>query len=168
MSLVDAVPCFPFHDCTRREIQVCLISWHMRKNLAACAVSGWDGVNCLHSNRDCDVLSICALSSVDNTPMFWLLPKSACTAWRHSLYPNINPKWVGWGWAKSQEETAETADSNWPKRYSIPYDVMLSNKISRKGGGRGNMHGYSICFPKQQLWILTCCFPGSGWTTACQ
>ena len=26
-------------------------------------------------------------------------------------------------------DTAGRADFNWPKRYSIPYNVMLSNKI---------------------------------------
>jgi len=42
------------------------------------------------------------------------------------------------GWAKELgRDTAETADPDWPKRYSIPYNVVLSNKsdIVDKGGG---------------------------------
>lgn len=48
--------------------------------------------------------------------------------------------------------------------YSIPYDIMLRNRISRKGRGRQDIHGYDVCLPKLQM--LRFCFPSSG--SACQ
>jgi len=33
---------------------------------------------------------------------------------------------------KLGRDTSKTADSNWPKGYSIPYDVMLSNNFISK------------------------------------
>jgi len=74
--------------------------------------------------------------------MFWLLLSSTCTDLRFST-PSL-PQ-VGWGFARSWEGTA---DSNQIKGYSIPYDIMLSNKNLEKRGEREVIHGYSICLVK--------------------
>lgn len=58
--------------------------------------------------------------------MLWLLLHSACTA--SSLF---SPPSLG-------EDTDRTAETNYPKGYSVPYDLMLSNKNSgKRGAGRG-------------------------------
>ena len=31
----------------------------------------------------------------------------------------------------------------------------------------GDICGHSVCLPKQQLLVLSPCFPGSDWTSAC-
>ena len=43
-------------------------------------------------------------------------------------------------------DTSGTADPNCPKGYSMPYDVMLSNKSWGKEGGRGGC---------SELWCLS-------------
>lgn len=70
--------------------------------------------------------------------MFWLLPNSTCRASKSCLFltvPHSHPsKWISWKWARSLERgTAKGADPNWPKRYYIPCNSMLSNK---SWGGR--------------------------------
>lgn len=40
--LTHVVPFFPFPYCTRREILVCLFSWHVEKNIIGCTVPGRD------------------------------------------------------------------------------------------------------------------------------
>lgn len=37
---------------------------------------------------------------------------------------------------KMGEDTARTADSNWPKGHSIPYGIMLNNKTGKVGQER--------------------------------
>ena len=73
---------------------------------------------------------------------FWLLLNSACTASWLSLLPTLPPRTS----LKSQLEvgkrlgrdTARTVDLNWPKRYSILSNVMLTNK----NWGRGRRLGF--------------------------
>lgn len=59
---------------------------------------GWDGVNFL-PNRPYDaMLRICGWNSADDTLMFWLLLKRACTAPRLSLFPTLpisHSSWLG-------------------------------------------------------------------------
>lgn len=114
---------------------------------------------------------IFVIKTVDNTPMLWLLLNSVCTAPRISLdhalpcpaplLPLVNGLGVGkrLGW-----HAAGRADPNWPKHYSIPCNITLIQKSSRKGGGRGDARGYTFCFPKQQLSLqkLFFHFPGSS------
>jgi len=45
-------------------------------------------------------------------------------------------------------DTAGTADPNWPKGYSMPYDVMLSNKKLGEEKGRGDFRRDGSCLPK--------------------
>ena len=49
--------------------------------------------------------------------------------------------------------TARTDNSNWPKGYSIPYDVMLSNKsLGEEGRKEGeDIWSYGVCLPKLPL-----------------
>lgn len=54
---------------------------------------------------------------------------------------------------------ARTADPAGSKGYSMAYGVALNNKSSRKGGGKGDVGGYSICLSKQLLGVLKPCFP---------
>lgn len=61
--------------------------------------------------------------------------------------------------------TARTGNPNWPKRYSVSYDIMLSNKSRSKERGRGRFRVIAFVFP------INCdepYFPGSGWKPACQ
>lgn len=50
-------------------------------------------------------------------------------------------------------DAAKTADLNCLRGYSIPYDAMLSYRRSRKGGGRGDIHGYSIPSNPYMCWV---------------
>lgn len=65
-------------------------------------------------------------------------------------------------------DIAKSADPNWPKGYSIPYDVVLSNNSSEKWGGKRDVRSYGICLPKQLLCMLRPCHTGRGWTSASQ
>jgi len=51
-------------------------------------------------------------------------------------------------------DTAGTADPNWPKRYSIPYSIMFSNKLCVLGG--------SSCY-LETGWMQVCWWGGSKW-----
>lgn len=54
-------------------------------------------------------------------------------------------------------------DPNWPKRCSILYNVLLSYKNRGKRGGKEDIHGYDVCFPKQ----LLCWGPASQRVAVC-
>lgn len=87
---------------------------------------------------------------VDNAPVFWLLLHSTHAASKLPVFLTLPPpaprNRVGWG-KKLGVDTAGTADTNWPKEYSIPYNIKLSNKTGVVGeeeseSGRGNcVHG---------------------------
>lgn len=49
---------------------------------------------------------------------------------------------------KLRWHTARTADSNWPKRYSIQCGVVLSNKSWRERSTREKIWSYGIYLPK--------------------
>ena len=78
---------------------------------------------------------ICAENSVDNTGMFLLLLSSAYSVKAFSASHTIPPVRRLGVHKKLGGDTAGTADPNWPKGYSIPYDVMLNIKLG--GVGRG-------------------------------
>jgi len=69
-------------------------------------------------------------------------------------------------------DTAGTADPSRPKEYSIPYDIMLSNKTVGKEEERGNLWSYGIlssqitvaCDGALLSWrsLNTCLLMGSG------
>ena len=45
--------------------------------------------------------------------------------------------------------TARTADPDWPRGYSIPYDIMLSiYKLGEEEGRRGDIGHDGVCLPK--------------------
>ena len=56
-------------------------------------------------------------------------------------------------------DIARTADPNWPKGYSIPYDICSEIKAKRKEEEIGHL------LPEQPLCALKLYFPGSGWTS---
>lgn len=72
----------------------------------------------------------CDQTNVDRTVMFQLLLYSTDAAPRPPLFLTLHcqasrlmvHETLG-------EDTAGTADPNLPKGYSVPYDVMFSNKI---------------------------------------
>lgn len=71
---------------------------------------------------------ICAETGAGNSPLFWHLLSSACRSLRLSLQhspQNASKLEVG---KKLGEDTARAADPNRPKGYSMPQDVMPSNK----------------------------------------
>ena len=45
-------------------------------------------------------------------------------------------------------DTAGIADPNWPKGYSVPYDVRLSNKSWGKKKEGGDVQSDGVCLPK--------------------
>lgn len=51
-------------------------------------------------------------------------------------HQGFSPLELGFGWAIDWEGTQPGQLTNWPKGYSIPYDVMFISKIMRGGGGR--------------------------------
>ena len=69
---------------------------------------------------------ICAGDSVDNTGMFSLLLSSACTKTVPILLLTHPTSEEAGGHKELGGDTAGTADPNWPKGYSRPYDVTLS------------------------------------------
>lgn len=79
--------------------------------------------------------------------MLWLLLRSACTA--SNLLSPPSPATLG-------ADTDRTAEASYPKGYSVPYDLMLSNKNSGKGGtglGGGTVM-VMACLSKQPLHVL--------------
>jgi len=75
--------------------------------------------------------------SVDNTSMFSLLLSSAYTESKHFPASHTIPPVSRLGVHKKlAEDTAGSADPNWPKGYSIPYDIMLSIQSQWKKKGR--------------------------------
>jgi len=70
--------------------------------------------------------------------MFWLLLTSACTASRPSLSSSAPLPANRLRWARRWERTQSNG-------YSIPYNVMLSNKNGRRRGG------WAFWLPK---WLL--------------
>ena len=68
-------------------------------------------------------------NSVYNTGMFQLSLSSACRGSRSFLLLTLQPPATRLGVHKKLGGgTAETADLTWPQGYSIPYDIVLSNK----------------------------------------
>lgn len=83
--------------------------------------------------------------------MLWLLLHSACTA--SNLLSPPSPATLG-------ADTDRTAEASYPKGYSVPYDLMLSNKNSGKGGtGLGGEQSWLWhVFPSNHYmcWGTTC------------
>jgi len=70
--------------------------------------------------------------------VFSLLLSSAYTESRPFLLLTLPRQQVSWGGHKKLGgDTAGTADPNWPKGYSIPYDITLCKIKLREGGGSG-------------------------------
>jgi len=71
----------------------------------------------------------CDENSVDNAGIFLLLLSNTHTASRSSLFLTLPSQWIRLGFHKKLGgDTAGTADSNWPKGYSIPHDITLNSK----------------------------------------
>lgn len=63
-------------------------------------------------------------------------------------------------------DTARTANSNWPKGNSVPYEVCSAIKVQRKEEEKGASISYcDICLPGQPLHILKTGFPKCVWTS---
>lgn len=82
---------------------------------SSCTQCGRGGVHFLHSR-------MCFGCEVGNTLTFGLLLKSAGTVWRLFL-PTVHPPLPVLG-----GDTAGTVAMNGPKGYSIPCNVIVSNK----------------------------------------
>lgn len=90
--------------------------------------SSWDGVHFLDSSMYGAVLDAGGQNSIGNTWMLQLLLSSACTVLRPpSSAPIARRLGVGKG---LEEAMAGTADSNWLRRCSKPYNMLC------KGTGR--------------------------------
>lgn len=110
--------------------------------------SGWDGVNLLHSSPYGAVLWICAETVLTTRHSFancW----AALAQDQGFFFPTLPPPPVGrLGMDKRLgSNIATTADPNWIKRYSIPYDITLSNKSSGKGGWKRAFMVLMFAFP---------------------
>lgn len=90
------------------------------------------------------------LSECQGFPCFPLCPS-----------PPTHLQWVE-GWVVVDTglggDTTGKADPNWPRGYPIPYDIMLSDKSSRRDLRKGDNQNYSICLSKQQLYLLSSAF----------
>lgn len=87
-----------------------------------------------------------AKKSVDNTPLFQLLLKSACTAPRPFCFLLCPlPGLSGDGQEVGRRHSKDRCPT-WPKGQSTPYNVMFSNKtgVGKEGGGE-------FCLPRQTL-----------------
>lgn len=85
------------------------------------------------------MLQTCAENNVDNIGMFSLLVSRAYTELSTFLLLTTPPL-SGLGWTKSH--------TNWPKGYSIWYDVAFNKKSSGRGrGGKGIFGLLAFVFP---------------------
>ena len=57
-----------------------------------------------------------------------------------------------------EEDRTRTAGPDGPKGYFIPCDIVLSNKIWGKEGGKGDTGSGGICLPKQLLHVMSAAF----------
>lgn len=102
--------------------------------------------------------------------MFGLSLYCSCTAWGLSLFPTQFPPVSRLGVGKTLGgDTAGTVDSNWPKGYSMAYNVMISNKTDKgrsqvgwwvgfQGGQRSENSWPSVC-----LWEMVGDFLCFAW-----
>jgi len=85
--------------------------------------------------------------------MFWLLLHSTGTVSKLSfflaLFRSAPSKQIGVG-KKLGVDTAGTADANWAKEYSIPYNIKLSNKTAVVGEEKSGLR-CGNCVPG---WLL--------------
>jgi len=84
------------------------------------------------------MLWICTENSVDNTERFSLLLSSAYTESRPFHHSTSEQAGATHG---AEGDTAGTADPNWPKGYTMLYDVLLSNETGRELGRESHCLG---------------------------
>jgi len=97
-----------------------------------CLGSGSDGVNFPHSSTRSAVIYICRQNSVDNTPIFWLLLSSACTASMLSLQPC----------SFFQREGTQLRQLTQADKRHIPYHKISCSAIKDKT--KKEMRGHSL------------------------
>lgn len=89
--------------------------------------SGQDEVNFLHISLCADLFWIWDWNCVDDTVVFWMLVNCAFAALMLCFsLPAVSKLMVG---KRLAGNTTGIADPRWPKGYSIPHGVMVSNKI---------------------------------------
>lgn len=86
--------------------------------------------------------------------MFWLLLHSADTALRFSSFFHSAPisKYAkdGQDFRRGQSQLIPTDQRDIPR----PYDIVLSNKSSGKGGEDRDISSYGVCHLKKPLGML--------------
>lgn len=104
---------------------------------------GWNRVNFLSSSWYKAVFWIQDENNVDNTLMFQFLLSSACSKSRtfsafHTALPahrlGVHKRLGG--------DATKTADPNWTKGYSIPYDIILNTKTGGRWPRDGDWLGF--------------------------
>lgn len=92
-----------------------------------CTGSGWDGVNFFsHQTIWCHVFDWWSRMYCQHTRI--LLIAELCL-YSFSLFLTVLSHRIGKRW---REDTVGTAHPSWPKGYSIPRNIMLSNKMERE------------------------------------
>lgn len=83
----------------------------------------WDSVKFIPWGWYSALFWILIENNVDNSLMFQMLPTSDRGLISYSYCSACKEAWV---YKQLGLDTTRTTDSNWPKEYSIPYNIMLS------------------------------------------
>lgn len=105
----------------------------------------------------------CDYTTLNNTPVFQTLLRSACTLSKLFLFPTLSTQRGGWGWAGLGRGHSQ---NNLPRLTHVIFLVMSCSEIKYQGKEEGEMVVMIFCLARLALRMPRLCLPGGVWTFA--